>query len=98
MKWKDKLQQKYNYWSTSFQSSFSLYELSQYRTIQLHCSASRQKSKFRSTAAYFAPQIRNAAVYIWCIATQDSVNWAKKLSRKTEVQMAKINMEKHYVS
>lgn len=99
MKWKDKLQQKYNYWSTSFQSPFSLYKLSPYRTIQLHCSASCQKSKFWSTAVYLEPHIRNnTAVYIWCIATQDAMNWAKKLSWKTEVQVAKINMEMHYVS
>lgn len=95
MKWKDKLQQKYNYWSTSFPSFFSLPELGPHRTAQLPCC---HKTKFWSTAAYPAPPMgNNTALYIWGIAMRHSMDWARKLSQKSEVWMVKINMEMHYV-
>lgn len=91
--------QKYSYWSTSFQSPLSVHKLSPHRTIQLHCSASCQKPKFWPTAAHLVPHSRtDTALYTRDIATQDSTNWAWKFSWKTKVQIAKMNMEMHYVA
>lgn len=77
-----------------------------------HCSQFTSSAHTEQSSCTAQPVVRNqnsdqqqhilcltdTALYTQGIATQDSTNWAQKFSWKTEVQMAKMNMEMYHVA